>query len=193
MVRLPKIAIGTNKRKAHFDLSHDDETSSDFGFCQPTVIRHLNAGSSSTLKTSIGVRLSPLPCPTFGRIKLKTFNTLVPMREVFEAFDYFIKGTSVASARGKLMLPKYAPSLPAFTLRDFIFMQSLYEWSKLCDTTGDLKTDTDCDAFVNFTWLAPSLRSSNLRDTGVVVDGKHVYEFIDSTLVPLGSFYEDFF
>lgn len=193
MVRLPKIAIGTNKRKAYFDLSHDVETTADFGFCQPTIVRHMNAGSSSTLKTGIGVRLAPLPCPTFGRIKLKTFNTLVPMREVFEAFDYFQKGTSVSSAV-KDYIPKYAPILPAFTLRDFILLQSLFEFKKLTDSTGDFKTDVDCDAFANISICAPNLRYSNLVDSGqtVEIEGvtRKIYDFVDTTLVPIGRCFD---
>lgn len=187
MVRLPRIAIGTQKRKNYFDLSHDVSTTADFGFCQPTIVRHMNAGSSSRLKTSVGVRLAPLPCPTFGRIRLKTYNTLVPIQEVFEAYDYFQKQTSINSLQ-RSYIPTEAPYINAFMLRDFINIISLHEFVKMFDTNvGDIK-NVDCDALVNFSIMTPSFLASNVVYTGNQVDGKNVYRFIDNTFVPCGSF-----
>lgn len=121
MVRLPKIKIGVQSRKNYFDLSHDDETTSDFGFCQPTIVRSMVAGSSSTLHTSIGVRLAPLPCPTFGRIKLKTYNYFVPMKEVFEGFDYMMSHESVSSAFGSY-IPDKAPYIDSKNFLSFLLL-----------------------------------------------------------------------
>lgn len=192
MVRLPKINIGIKKRKNYHNFSHDVETTSDFGFCQPTVISHVNAGSSSKITTNVGVRLAPLPVPTFGRIRLKTYNSFVPINEVFEAFDYFQKGTSVQSVLGSY-IPKEAPYIPLSVLRDVIVAYSLKEWSTLVDERGNLKKNWEGAPFLNFTFLTPLLRSSNWKVTretteekdDVTYTVKHCI-FNDYTFVPFG-------
>lgn len=188
MVRLPKIKIGVNKKKSYKDFSHDVETTSDFGFCQPTIVSHVNAGSSSTLKTGIAVRLAPLPCPTFGRIKLKTYNALVPIREVYEAFPYMQKNTSVASAFGSYV-PKEAPYINSYDLFRFIVFQSLKENAKLFNASNRAIPGAESNAFLNFTFAMPKLDMSNIKQktdpiTGELIAGQ--YEFIDYTFVPMG-------
>lgn len=78
--------------------SHDVNTTSDFGFCQPTLIQNIVADSKINLKTSSFVRLAPLPVPTFGRINVKQHTAFVPYRDVFLAYDNFQSGKPVQSA-----------------------------------------------------------------------------------------------
>lgn len=196
MVRLPKINIGTKQRKNYHNLSHDVETTSDFGFCQPTVISHINAGSSSKLTTNVGVRLAPLPVPTFGRIRLKTYNSFVPMNEVFEAFDYFQKGTAVQSVLGSY-IPTEAPYIPNFMLRDFIILSSLNEYVNLFSYSSPnwtLNKDWNGSPFLNFSYMTPDLRRSNWKIVqefdeerdGVLTHVKKC-QFNDYTFVPFGA------
>lgn len=98
MVSIGKINIGRKERRAFFPLNHDVNTTSDFGFCQPTLIRHFIKGSKISLKSKTFVRLAPLPVPTFGRIECKQHTSFVPVKEVFEAFDYQQANKSVSSA-----------------------------------------------------------------------------------------------
>lgn len=198
MVRLPKINIGIKKRKNYHNFSHDVETTSDFGFCQPTVISHVNAGSSSKITTNVGVRLAPLPVPTFGRIRLKTYNSFVPMNEVFEAFDYFQKGTSVQSVLGSY-IPKQAPFIPLGSLRDIIILQSLGELKDMFTLNSQTHTWTfnknwNGSPLLNFSIMTPDLRRSNwkiVQEFDETRDGvlTHVKkcQFIDYTFVPFGS------
>lgn len=183
MVRLPKISIGSKQRKSYFDLSHDVETTSGFGFCQPTVVRHMNANSSSKLTTKIGVRLAPLPCPTFGRIKLRTYNTLVPIQDVFEAYDYMQKKTSVNSAL-RSYVPTQADVISSSKLFSILMYQSFVEWNKIFTSAGSITEDVDAKPFLNFSFLTPSMNQSNyhIDDVGGV---KHVI-FNDYTQVPFG-------
>ena len=186
MVRLPKINIGTNKRRSFKDFSHDVETTSDFGFCQPTIISHVNADSSSTLQTSVGVRLAPLPCPTFGRIKLKTFNTLVPIQEVYEAFDYQQKQSAVSSAFGSY-IPTEAPYMNYYDLFRNIVLFSLNENRKLFDLSNGLPKsfgEVDCNSLLNFTICTPKLTLDNIVDVDGVPNRKM---FADYTFVPFGQ------
>lgn len=98
MGTLSKIKLGRKSDRNFFDLSHDVNTTSDFGFCQPTLIQNIVADSKMTLKTSSFVRLAPLPVPTFGRINVKQHTAFVPYRDVFLAYDNFQSGKPVQSA-----------------------------------------------------------------------------------------------
>lgn len=98
MVSIGKINIGRKEKRAFFPLNHDVNTTSDFGFCQPTLVRHFIKGSKISLKSKTGVRLSALPCPTFGRIECKQHTAFVPVTDVFEAFEYQQANKSVSSA-----------------------------------------------------------------------------------------------
>lgn len=98
MVSIGKVNIGRKEKRAFFPLNHDVNTTSDFGFCQPTLIRHFIKGSKISLKSRTYVRLAPLPVPTFGRIECKQHTAFVPVKEVFEAFEYQQSNKSVSSA-----------------------------------------------------------------------------------------------
>ena len=187
-MRLPKIVIGTQKKRNHKDFSHDVETTSDFGFCQPTIVRHLNANSSSKLSTMIGVRLAPLPCPTFGRIKLKTYNTLVPIQEVFEAYDYMQKKTAVTSALGSY-IPESAQYIMSNDLFSFLYYYSLNEYTHLFGLNGQPLTDEDCNAFLCFSLQTPNLSTDNIvLDSIDNVNNEKYYKFVDGNFSSFGSF-----
>ena len=98
MVSIGKVNIGRKDKRAFFPLNHDVNTTSDFGFCQPTLIRHFIKGSKISLRSKTYVRLAPLPVPTFGRIECKQHTSFVPVKEVFEAFEYQQSNKSVSSA-----------------------------------------------------------------------------------------------
>ena len=98
MVTLPSINLGRKERRSHFNLQHDVETTADFGFCQPTINRMFIKGSKINLTTKSVTRFAPMPCPTFGRIEIKTHTAWVPMSEVFPAFDFLQSQKSISSA-----------------------------------------------------------------------------------------------
>lgn len=98
MVSIGRINIGRKEKRAFFPLNHDVETTSDFGFCQPTLVRQFIKGSKINLQTKTFVRLAALPCPTFGRIECKQHTAFVPINDVFEAFDYLQSNKAVSSA-----------------------------------------------------------------------------------------------
>ena len=116
---LPKIKIGRKADRNFFDLSHDVNTTSDIGFCQPTLIQNLVADSKFTLKTSSFVRLSPLPVPTFGRISVKQHTAFVPYRDVFLAYDSFQAHKTVTSGV-RSYIPEQADSITNSRLFNFI-------------------------------------------------------------------------
>lgn len=98
MVALPRISLGKKNKRSFFDLTHDVNTTSDFGFCQPTLVREFYKDCKVNLKTREFVRLGAMPCPTFGRIEVKTHTSWVPVKETFLAYDYLQSQKSVTSA-----------------------------------------------------------------------------------------------
>ena len=114
MVALPKISIGKKTKRSYFDLTHDVNTTSDFGFCQPTICREFYKDSKISLKTRQFVRLGAMPCPTFGRIEVKTHTAFVPVRDTFLAYDYLQAQKTVTSAN-RSYIPQCADYVTANT------------------------------------------------------------------------------
>ena len=171
-MQISNLKVGASSKKAHFPLHHDVQTTSDFGFCQPTLVRHLVAGSSGSIDSRTFVRLAPLPVPTFGRIKAKTITSVVPINEVFEAFDYLQSQQAVQSALASY-IPTQADNFKSSQLWNLLVAQSLKRFTR--DNLANLSYDNA--PFLNFTLLTPSLLASNIDENG----------FIDKTLVPIGT------
>lgn len=125
MVSLPKQKVGKKSRREYFDKRHDVNTTSDFGFCQPTLCEYIPADSSIKLKQSSFVRLAPLPCPTFGRIQVKNFTRFVDIHEVFEAFDYQQSQKTVQSAL-RAYVPQKADVVNNYSLLGYLLTMSMY-------------------------------------------------------------------
>lgn len=110
MPTLPKIKIGRNSNRNYFDLSHDVNTTADFGFCQPTLVQELIPDSHFSLQTREFIRLAPLPVPTFGRVEVKTTTRCIPIKSVFPDFDYFLSQRKLSpsgiGASGSTTIPE---------------------------------------------------------------------------------------
>lgn len=95
MGTLDLIRVGRKKRKNYTDKSHDVNTTSDFGFCQPILCDMVLPGSNVSLKTKQFCRLGILPTPTFGRVKIHTDTSFQKVKDVFPAFDNLLSQTLV--------------------------------------------------------------------------------------------------
>lgn len=87
MGTLDLLRVGRKSKKNFINKSHDVNTTSDFGFCQPILFDTVLPGSNVSLKTKQFVRLAPLPTPTFGRVKVHTDTSFIKIKDVFPAFD----------------------------------------------------------------------------------------------------------
>lgn len=119
-MKIGNINIGSSTDKNFFDMSHDVSTTCDFGFAQPTLVQAVMPRSSFVLNSHSFVRLAPMPCPTFGRIKVKQDTVFVPMKDVFTAFDSFISGTSVNNPNVGVYVPETVDYINSNRLFDFI-------------------------------------------------------------------------
>lgn len=98
MAKIPRISLGRKEKRSFFPLEHDVNTTSDFGFCQPTICKYVTKDTKISLKSKTYIRLAPMPVPTFGRIQVLEHTAFVPMTDVFEAFDYQQSNKTVSSA-----------------------------------------------------------------------------------------------
>lgn len=135
MVALPRILIGKKNKRSYFDLTHDVNTTADFGFCQPTLVREFYKDCKINLKTKEFVRLGAMPCPTFGRIEVKTHTAFVPVKETFLAYDYLQSQKSVTSAF-RTYIPQCADYVTANTI-----LGSIVEL--MCDTASYFRNGTN--------------------------------------------------
>lgn len=87
MIGISKINVGSTSKRNKFDFSHDVNTTSDFGFCQPSLFREIVADTHVSLDTRSFVRLGVLQVPSYANIKLHTYTSFIPMTDVFEAYS----------------------------------------------------------------------------------------------------------
>nr|WCD56444.1 MAG: major capsid protein [Microviridae sp.] len=79
-------------------MTHDVNTTADFGHCQPTLLHPVIPNTHVSLKSSSFVRLAPMPQPSFARVQMRTYSKFVPLDELFLAFDFMQSQQSVTSA-----------------------------------------------------------------------------------------------
>lgn len=95
MNAISKIKLGKSKRdRVKLDLTHDVNTTAGFGEVQPLMCREMIPGSTMDVKVESFVRLAPMPVPTFGRIKYKTYHQFVPIADIYRKFENMLSGTS---------------------------------------------------------------------------------------------------
>lgn len=139
-LNIGKINLGISSKKNHFDWSHDVNTTSDFGFCQPTLIKSLIPNTKVSLKTNTFTRLAPLPAPLFGRIKMKQYTQFIPMNDVFPAFGNMQNQTSIRTSVADY-IPTTADTIRNDKLLNLIIGKSLqYLQNSFTDSTSGLSS-----------------------------------------------------
>lgn len=107
-----------NGKKSKFNLSHDVNTSYDWGSCQPLFGKLMLPDSTMNIKLEQLTRLAPMVVPTFGRVKMKNVAHFVPIQEIFPNWEGLMSQTKVSrpsvigSAESTVTyVPKYVPSV----------------------------------------------------------------------------------
>lgn len=117
------IKIGkSGHKKSKFVLQHDVNTTSNFGFVQPLMVRELTADSDASLSVESLVRLAPMPCPTFGRVSYKMYNRFVPMTSIYEPFNELMAGMPY-NAGNNAYTPTSVPNVTVANLSCWILSQ----------------------------------------------------------------------
>lgn len=85
-----------NTKKAKFNLSHDNNTTYDWGSVQPLMSKMMLPDSSININMEQLTRLAPMVVPTFGRVKLKNIAHFIPMQEIYPNWDAMMTQTKVS-------------------------------------------------------------------------------------------------
>lgn len=98
-----KSGRGKNTR---IPLPHHVKTTSDFFKFKPTLCREVVPGDDFDVEMKSFVRMTPMPRPTFGRIKFHNRAFFVPYRTVMEGFTHFIEDINYPTADGLVKIQR---------------------------------------------------------------------------------------
>lgn len=83
----------TDKKYRH-NLQHENHTTSQFGFVQPLMVNERAARDTISLRCGQSVFLTPMSKPTFGRLSVKTYESFVPIVDLWHPYESFLSGQS---------------------------------------------------------------------------------------------------
>lgn len=106
---IPKIRLGRDTKRNHFDLSCMTHTTSEIGYVQPTFGRTIVPKSKVRVGTRTSSRLSPLFVPTMGKIDIRHYHCFVPYTTLWSPFDAFITRQNYTLSNGTTYVPKRCP------------------------------------------------------------------------------------
>lgn len=89
-----------NVKKNKFNLSHDNNTTYDWGSVQPLMSKLMLPDSSININMEQLTRLAPMVVPTFGRVKMKNIAHFIPCSEIFPNWDALMSQTKVTRSAG---------------------------------------------------------------------------------------------
>lgn len=184
-----KTNVGSSApKKAFHNLGHDVNTSSNFGFCQPILMRELIAQDSVSLRIAEIVRLNPLVSPTFGDVKIHTYTSFVAIEDIFHPFPNLMLGKPYKGSSGFSYIPEEVPHIMTSALWHLLMLNSTiwaYDDANQ-QSANDITYDPDNDSFENFTYQS-NLYTEWEHDLGDVFDGDGLpYEYFRQRLYTLG-------
>lgn len=110
-----KFSLKTGRGKnTRIPLPHHVKTTSDFFKFKPLLCREVVPGDDFDVEMKSFVRMTPMPRPTFGRIKFHNRAFFVPYRTVMEGFTHFIEDINYPTAEGLVKIQR----TPYFTNAD---------------------------------------------------------------------------
>ena len=136
---IPKIRIGRDTQRNHFDLSCMTHTTSEIGYVQPTFGRTIVPKTKVRISTRTGSRLSPLFVPTMGKIDIRHYHCFVPYTTLWSPFDAFITQQNYTLVNGVTYVPRQCPSWVVGTA-----IRSLLSFSTSYSEGYDPQEDISC-------------------------------------------------
>lgn len=114
--KLTSIALSKSSlKRERFNMSHDVNTTSEFGAVQPLMCKCIVPNTKSVLDTRSLTRLAPMVAPAFGRVKLKIWHEFVSCADVCKSFDSVM--SQQPTYRGGVNNALVETVLPWLTLR----------------------------------------------------------------------------
>lgn len=81
------ISLGKSTRKYLRNTDFDNNTTMDFGFCQPLFCQFLLPDSNISVSAKQLVRLAPMPVPSFARVSLVNKYVFVPWADICNYYE----------------------------------------------------------------------------------------------------------
>lgn len=151
---------GLIRKKKLQDYSHDNTTTSTFGFLQPAcAIRELSAGETVDLDYGQFVRLNSMPKPTYSRLSIRTYTGFVPAEDIWHAFPQFASGKPYKGVGGSYIPTK----TPYFTNRYLCAYLSSLSYCTLYQLTDPTFSDNG----VKWTNISPVFSVSSAFDNAL--------------------------
>lgn len=166
--QLTSIAISkAGRKRERFNMSHDVNTTAEFGAIQPLMCRCIVPNSKSVVDTRSLTRLAPMVAPAFGRVKLKIWHEFVSCSDVCRSFD------SIMSQQ-----PVYKAGVNRNEVSDTIPYMNLRRLSSLVLTGARMTIYYGVDNYAN----VPSYKLKSAKATnGVINDTKFVSAYLKAS------------
>lgn len=185
-------------KKAKFNLSHDVNTTYDWGSVQPLFGKFMLPDSSLNINLEQLTRLAPMAVPTFGRVKLKNVAHFIPCKEIFPNWDYFLSQEQVSrpdrNSDGAPTVNTFIPTTLPFINNSVLTTQVLAGAKANVYVSGPVGTQTEnmwTIARNEATWASPTWSAATTFAREV---GQRVLLLANSqipskvTLNPLGNY-----
>lgn len=85
--KLGNISLGKSTKKYTRNTDFDNNTTMDFGFCQPLFCQFMLPDSDISVSAKQLVRLAPMPVPSFARVSLVNKYIFVPFADVCPYYE----------------------------------------------------------------------------------------------------------
>lgn len=149
-------------KKSKFNLSHDVNTTYDWGSVQPLFGKLMLPDSSINVNAEQLTRLAPMVVPTFGRVKLKNIAHFIPCQEIYPNWDAMMSQTKVSRSaiyNGSPVASTYVPKNVPFINNNILAAWCL-SGAKVnlyfSDAVGTLRENTWYCARNTGTWSTPA-------------------------------------
>ena len=133
-------------KKAKFNLSHDNNTTYDWGSVQPLFGKMMLPDSSINVNIEQLTRLAPMVVPTFGRVKIKNIAHFIPMQEIYPNWDAMMSQTKVTrstTTSGKASANTYVPKKVPHIANNVLAAMCLTGAKVNMYYSGDVGTDNE--------------------------------------------------
>lgn len=150
------ISLGKSTKKYLRNTDFDNNTTMDFGFCQPLFCQFLLPDSDISVSAKQLVRLAPMPVPSFARVSLVNKFVFVPWSDLCGYYEAMLSNMPYNGSVVPTQLPFISNAFMAKMLltKEFDTRCTVYEVDTSVSSPVTYKLSTSSAALTNCTALA---------------------------------------
>lgn len=114
--KLGSISLGKSTKKYTRNTDFDNNTTMDFGFCQPLFCQFMLPDSDISVSAKQLVRLAPMPVPSFARVSLVNKYIFVPFADICPYYEAMLANMPFNGS----VIPKTLPYIYNSNLSRFL-------------------------------------------------------------------------